>query len=151
MYLNISETRNSICLKHKIYIWSVTIRICRSSFITLYCILTNVCPFLSLQIYTQSILDNMLFPLYKSYTNGGIFFKLDSNVHPNWTMCRTHLTLVPALSRPLVGYESHSAIVLVRIGKSPRHLKIVCRWKGLIYCNINLLPLIKVKQRRWSR
>ena len=41
-------------------------------------------------------------PLYKFYTNGGIFFKLDSNVHPNWAMCRTHFTLVPALSRTLV-------------------------------------------------
>jgi hypothetical protein len=57
-------------------IWSVTIKICRSSFITLYSIL--MCP------------------LYKLDTNGRIFFKLDSNVHPNWAMCRTHLTLMPA-------------------------------------------------------
>jgi len=52
-------------------------------------------------------------PLYKFYTNGRIFFKLDSNLHPNWAMCRTYLTLVPALSRSLVGYASHSEIVLV--------------------------------------
>jgi hypothetical protein len=36
------------------YIWSVTMKICRSSFITLYGILTKLCPFLSLQIYIQS-------------------------------------------------------------------------------------------------
>jgi len=41
-------------------------------------------------------------PLYKFYTSGRIFFKLDSNVHPNWAMCRSHLTLVPAMSRTLV-------------------------------------------------
>jgi len=51
-------------------------------------------------------------PLYKFYTNGRNFFKLDSNVHPNWVMCRTHLTLVSALSR---GYESHSAIFLFNV------------------------------------
>jgi len=79
----------------------------------MYCILTKLCPFESLLIYLQSILDNMSGPLHKFFTNGRIFFKLDSNVYPNWAMCRTHLTLVPALSRTLVGYESHSAIVLV--------------------------------------
>jgi len=94
-------------------IWRITSKICSSSFITLYCILKKLCPFLSLLIYLQSILDNMSGPLYKFYTNERIFFKLDSNVYLNWTMCRTHLTLVPTLSRTLVGYESHSAIVLV--------------------------------------
>ena len=68
-------------------------KICRSSFKTLYCILTKVCPLLSLLIHLQSILDNMLCPPYKCYTNGTIFFKLNLNVHPNWAMCRTYLTL----------------------------------------------------------
>jgi len=45
----------------------------------------------------------LLYLLYKFYTNWRIFFKLDSNVHPNWAMCRTYLTLVPALTRTLVG------------------------------------------------
>jgi len=57
----------------------------------------------SILVYLQSILDNMSGPLYKFYTNGRIFFKLDSNGHPNLARCRTHLTLVPALSRTLVG------------------------------------------------
>ena len=113
MYLNIFETSTGICLKLKIYEVPQTCKICRSSFITLYCILTKVCPFLSLLINLQLILDNMSGPLYKFYTKGRIFFKLDSNVRLNWAMCRTLLTLVPALSRTLVGYEPHSAIVLV--------------------------------------
>ena len=75
--------------------------------------MTKLCPLLSLFIYLQSILDNMSVPLCKFYTNGWIFFKLYSNFHPNGAMCKTHLTLLPALSRTLVGYESHSAIVLV--------------------------------------
>jgi len=78
-------------------IWCITSKICRSSFITLYCILTKFFPFLSLLIYLQSILDNMSGLLYKFYTNGRNFFKLYSNVHPNWAMCITHLTLVSAL------------------------------------------------------
>ena len=42
--------------------------------------------------------------LYKFYTNERIFFKLDSNVYLNLAMCRTtHLTLVPAFARTLVG------------------------------------------------
>ena len=73
----------------------------RSSLIALYCILTKLYPFVSILIYIQSILDNLSGPLYKFYTKGRIFFKLDSNVHPNRAMCRTHLTLVPALSRTL--------------------------------------------------
>ena len=63
----------------------------------------KVMPLLSLLIYLQSIQENMSGPLYKFYTDGRIFFKLDSNVYPNWAMCRTHLTFVPALSRTLVG------------------------------------------------
>jgi len=66
----------------------------------------KVMPLFKFFIYcidNQSILETMSGPLYKSYTKGKIFFKLDSNVHPNWAMCRTHLTLVPGLSRTLVG------------------------------------------------
>jgi hypothetical protein len=83
MYLNISENRKGICLKLKIYIWCAKIKICMSSFITLYCILTKLCPFLSLQIYTQSNIRR-------------IFFKLYSNVHLNKVMCRTYVTFVSA-------------------------------------------------------
>jgi hypothetical protein len=35
-------------------------------------------------------------PLYKSYTNWRIFFKLGSNVHLNKGMCRTHVAHVSA-------------------------------------------------------
>ena len=52
--------------------------------------------------------------LYPSDTNGSIFFKINSNVQLNKVMGRTHNTLVPALSRTLLGYESHSAKVLVK-------------------------------------
>jgi len=102
MFLNISKTSKVFAWNLK-DIWRITSKICRSSFITLYCILTKLCPFLSLLIYLQSILDNMSGLFYKFYTNVRIFFKLDSNVYPNWAMCRTHLTLVPALLRTLVG------------------------------------------------
>jgi hypothetical protein len=78
------------------YKWSVTIKICWSSFITLYCILTKLCPFLIFKFTYNHILDNMLCPLYKSYTNGRIFFKLFSNVHLNKVMCRIHVTFVQA-------------------------------------------------------
>jgi len=57
-------------------IWRISSNICRSSFISLYCILTKLCPFLSLLIYLLLILDNMSGPLYKFYTNRRIFFKL---------------------------------------------------------------------------
>jgi len=44
----------------------------------------------------NQIFDIMLCPLYKSYTNGRIFFKLYSNVQLIEVMCRTHVTSVPA-------------------------------------------------------
>jgi len=46
---------------------------------------------------------NSVVVLSPDCTNGRMFFKLDSNVHPNWAMCRTHLTLVPALALTFVG------------------------------------------------
>ena len=48
------------------------------------------------QISINQILDIMLCPLCKSYTNWKIFFNLGSNVHLNKGMCRTHVTFVPA-------------------------------------------------------
>ena len=48
-------------------------------------------------------LNNLSGLLYKFYTNVNIFFKFVLNVHPNRSMYRTKLTLVPALSRTLVG------------------------------------------------
>ena len=45
-------------------IWSVTSMICRSSFITLYCILTSICPFYVFKFSFNQILDNMSCPLY---------------------------------------------------------------------------------------
>ena len=53
----------------------------------------QVMPLLSLQIYT---LDNTSCPLYKSYTNWRIFFKLDWNVYLNNGMCRTNVAYVSA-------------------------------------------------------
>jgi len=47
------------------------------------------------QISNNQILDNMSCPLYKSYTNGIIYFKLYSNVQLNKVMCRTNVTFVP--------------------------------------------------------
>jgi len=48
------------------------------------------------QISNNKILDTMLCPLCKSYTNWKIFFNLGSNVHLNKGMCRTRVTLLPA-------------------------------------------------------
>jgi len=45
------------------------------------------------QISNNQILDIMLCPLCKSYTNWNIFFNLGSNVHLNTGMYRTHVTL----------------------------------------------------------
>jgi len=94
MYLNISETFTGICLKLEIYMayhkWDMQVKFHNS-----------VLHFD--KVYLQSIVDNTSGPLYKVYTNVRIFFKRDSNVQPNCAMCRTHHTLVPALSRTLVG------------------------------------------------
>jgi hypothetical protein len=40
-------------------------------------------------------------PLYKSYTNWRIFFKLGLNVHLNKGMCRTHVAYVSAQGQGL--------------------------------------------------
>ena len=102
MYLNISETSTDICLKLKIYMTYHKLDMW-VKFHNSVLHFDKVMPFLSILICLQSILDNMSGQLYKFYTNRRTFFKLDSNVHPNWAMCKTHLTLVPALSRTLVG------------------------------------------------
>jgi hypothetical protein len=48
------------------------------------------------QISNNKILHSMSCPLFQSYTNGRIFFKLGSNVHLNKGMCRTYVAHVSA-------------------------------------------------------
>ena len=90
MYLNISETRKSIGLKLKIYMQ-----------VTFYNSVWHfdkfIPPFKSSNLNTNNqILDNMSCPLYKSNTNGRIYFNLYLNVQLNKVMCRTYVTIVPA-------------------------------------------------------
>jgi len=48
------------------------------------------------QISNNQIVDIMLWPLCKFYTNWKIFFNLGSNVHLNKGMLRTHVNISPA-------------------------------------------------------
>ena len=78
----------------------------------------------------------MLCPLYKSYTNGIIFFKLYSNVQLNKVICRTHVTIVPAqgqghtwrsnLTCPL--YKSHTnGRIFFKLYSNVQLNKVICR------------------------
>jgi len=127
MYLNISETTQVFAWNLKA-IWHITSNICRSSFITLYCILTKLCPFLSLLIYLQSILDNMSGPLYNFYTNGRIFFKLESMFTPTGQCAEPILPLYQLCQGHWRGYELHSTIVLVSDGPTNGLLKRQSHW-----------------------
>jgi len=53
----------------------------------------------------NQILDIMLCPLCKSYTNWKIFFNLGSNVHLKKGMCSTHVTVLPAVKVTLEGQK----------------------------------------------
>jgi len=130
-------------------IWRITSKICRSSFITLYCILTKLCPFLSLLIYLQSILDKMSGPLYKFYTNERIFFKLESNVHPNWAMCRTRVTAPSPLRtayRPILVFRCISwwklDLFKVKIDVCVRYNRIS------VYC-VPTLCVLRTVKKNW--
>ena len=98
MYLNISETGKSFCLKLKICMkchnYDMQVKF-HNSVLHFDKVMSL---FKSSNLHNQ-ILDDMLCPLYKSFTNGRIFFKLHSNVYLNKVMCRTHLTLVPAVKK----------------------------------------------------
>jgi len=72
------------------------------------------------QILNKQILDIMSCPLYNSFTNGRISFKLEWPIHLNQGMCRAHiffpqhiLPLLPLYNAQWWGYESLTAIVLV--------------------------------------
>jgi len=101
MYFNISETSTGICLKLERYmdIWKK----CRSSFITLYCILTKLCPFLSLLIlFTINTRRVRSINSIQMFTPTG---QLAEPILPLYQLCQGHWW----------GYESHSAIVVVVI------------------------------------
>jgi len=59
--------------------------------------------------FNKLILDIMSCPLYNSFTNGRISFKLEWHIHLNYGMCKahvfstTHLTLASALLCTMVG------------------------------------------------
>jgi len=115
MYLIISETSTGICLQLK-WLWHITSKICRSSFITLICILTKLSP-LSLIIYLQPILDNMTGPLYKFYSNSILIKGFSSNLTqmftPTGQCAKSILPLYQLYQGHWWGFEPHSAIVLV--------------------------------------
>jgi len=48
------------------------------------------------QIFNKQILDIMSCPLYNSFTNERISFKLEWHIHLNYGMCRAHVAHVSA-------------------------------------------------------
>ena len=109
-YLNIFETSTGISLKLKRYMTYHKLDM-QVKFHNSVLHFDKVMPiFKSFNLLTL-ILDDMSGPLYKFYTNGRIFFKIDSIVHPK--CAEPILPLYQLCQRHWWGYELHSVIVLV--------------------------------------
>jgi len=93
-------------------------------------------------------------PLYKSYTNGIIFFNLNLNVQLNKVMCRTHVNIVPVkgqghtwrskLTCPLYKSYTKGRIFFKRYSNVQLN-KVMCRTRVTLPAGLTSRSQFKVK------